>query len=95
MLLDAGVKVGIGLNEDWEVRDLGFSAGIAYNNGGGRLSKKEAVDLISTNVYEILGLKVPSAAESGHFVVSEGSPLEIGSRVRSVGSGRGKVAVFV
>lgn len=95
VLLDAGVKVGIGLNEDWEVRDLGFSAGIAYNNGGGRLSKKEAVDLISTNVYEILGLKVPSAAESGHFVVSEGSPLEIGSRVRSVGSGRGKVAVFV
>lgn len=93
-LLDAGVKVGIGLNEDWEVRDLGFSAGIAYNNGEGRLSKKEAVDLVSRNVFEILGVPVPSA-DSGHFVVSEGSPLEIGSRVRAVGSGHSNVAVFV
>lgn len=94
-LLDAGVKVGIGLREDWEVRDLAFSAGIAYRNGEGRLTEKGALDLIGKNVYEILGVKVPSELESGHFVVSEGSPLEIGSRLRAVGSGRGKVSLFV
>lgn len=94
-LLDAGVKVGIGLDEDWEVRVLGFSAGIAYHNGEGRLSEKKALDLVSRNIYEILGAEVPSAFESGHFVVSEGSPLDIGSRVKGIGSGNGKVAVFV
>lgn len=93
-LLDAGVRVAIGLKEDWEVRDLGFAAGTAWRNSGGKLSEKQALDLISTNVYEILGVKVKSAKESGHFVISEGSPLDIGSRVRAVSAGWGKMAVF-
>lgn len=93
-LVDAGVKVGIGLREDWEVRDLGFAAGTAYINGGGKLSEKEAIALVSTNPFEILGAEVPSALESGHFVVSEGSPLEIGSRVKAVGSGKEKITLY-
>lgn len=93
-LLDAGVKVGIGLHEDWEVRDLSFSAGIAYRNSEGRLSMKQAVDLVSNNIYEILGVEVPSSVASGHWVVSEGSPLEIGSRIKGIGFGNGKMALF-
>jgi imidazolonepropionase-like amidohydrolase len=98
-LLDAGVKVGIGLKEDWEVRDLVLAAGTAYENGEGRLTDRQALDLVSRNVLEILGVEeeVPGEMESagGHFVVSEGWPLGIESRVVAVGSGRGVVSLFV
>ncbi|KAF7551896.1 hypothetical protein G7046_g7586 [Stylonectria norvegica] len=94
-LIDAGVVVAIGLKEDSEVRDLGFAAGIVYKNAGGRLSEKAALDLVSSNVYTILGGDLDRPEISGHFIVSEGSPLEIGSRIKAVGSGRDKVAVFL
>lgn len=90
-LLDAGVLTAIGLEEDWLVRDLALLAGIAYHNGGGRLDEKEAMDLISTNIYKMLGISEP---KSGHFVVYEGSPLDIGGQIRAVGSGH-DVATFV
>lgn len=94
-LVEAGVVTAIGLEEDWLIRDLALLAGVAYKNGGGRLSEKSALDLISTNVYKMLGLeeKAESTGE-GHFVVFEGSPLEIGSRVKAVGGGLGRVSVF-
>lgn len=94
-LLDAGVVTAIGLKEDWELRDLGFAAGIAYKNGGGRLSEKEALDLVSTNIYKILGTELEAVEESGHFIVSEGSPLEVGARIKAVGSGKKIISVFV
>lgn len=94
-LVEAGVVTAIGLEEDWLIRDLALLAGRAYQNGGGRLSEKSALDLISTNVYEMLGLEAgKSDMEEGHFVVFEGSPLEIGSRVKAVGGGLGRVSVF-
>ncbi|EHK21476.1 carbohydrate esterase family 9 protein [Trichoderma virens Gv29-8] len=93
-LLDAGVTVAIGLPEDWYVRDLGFEAGTAYHNGNGRLTEKTALDLVSVNVHRILGGKLPEAQAKSHFIVSEGSPLEIGSRIKAVGAGRDRVAVF-
>lgn len=91
-LISAGVTTAIGLQEDWMVRDLGLLAGIAYQNGEGRVGEKEALDLVSSNVYRILGGEVKDDA---HFIVHEGNPLEIGSRVKAVGSGNGRVAVFV
>ncbi|KAM0201090.1 hypothetical protein ACHAPA_008165 [Fusarium lateritium] len=94
-LVDAGVKVAIGLQEDWQLRDLGFSAGTAFKNGGGRLSEKEAIDLVSTNIYKILGADEASSEDSRHFMVTEGSPLEIGSRLKAVGHGRDEVSVFI
>ncbi|UZP35302.1 hypothetical protein NXS19_003118 [Fusarium pseudograminearum] len=94
-LLDAGVTVAIGLHEDWELRDLGFAAGTAYKNGGGRLKEKEAVDLVSTNIYKILGADEKVTKDPGHFMVTEGSPLEIGSRLKAVGHGRDQVSVFI
>ncbi|KAK0388346.1 hypothetical protein NLU13_4591 [Sarocladium strictum] len=91
-LLSAGVTAAIGLKEDWMVRDLGLQAGVAYHNGEGRVSEAEALDLVSTNVYKILGGEIK---EDTHFVVHEGSPLDIGSRVKAVASGNGRVSVFV
>ncbi|KAM0280544.1 hypothetical protein ACHAQH_003989 [Verticillium albo-atrum] len=93
VLVDAGVTTAIGLEEDWLIRDLALLAGIAYYNGGGRLSEKEALDLVSTNVYELLGVK-ESARDEGHFLVFEGSPLDISSRVRAVGNGRKDILVM-
>jgi hypothetical protein len=94
-LVDAGVKVAIGLQEDWQLRDLGFSAGTAFKNGGGRLSEKEAIDLVSANIYKILGADEASSEDYRHFMVTEGSPLEIGSRLKAVGHGRDQVSVFI
>ncbi|KAK2057246.1 amidohydrolase [Colletotrichum caudatum] len=94
-LLDAGVLAAIGLEEDWLIRDLGLLAGIAKKNGNGRLSEKKALDLVSSNIYEILGIKEPESENGRHFAVYEGSPLDIEGRIRAVGSGRDTVSVFV
>ncbi|KAK8155039.1 hypothetical protein BKA80DRAFT_304450 [Phyllosticta citrichinensis] len=96
-LVDAGVLTAIGTAEDWEARDLGLMAGVAFANGEGRLSEQDALALISANVYKILGLDkgdVGARRSKGDFVVYEGSPLEIRSRVVAVGSGQGVVSVF-
>lgn len=93
-LLDAGVVTALGLEEDWVIRDLALWAGWAYANGGGRLTEESALDLISANVYRMLGLEEPKGKQEEHFVVFEGSPLEIGSRVKAVGGGLGRVSVF-
>lgn len=93
-LLDAGVLIGISVEEVWETRDLGLLAGIAYANSEGRLSFKEALDLIGANFYKMLGIE--GVAESGRgvdWVVWEGSPLEIGGRIRGMG-GQDKVFVW-
>ncbi|KAK7515708.1 amidohydrolase [Phyllosticta citriasiana] len=82
-LVDAGVLTAIGTVEDWEARDLGLIAGIAYANGEGKLSEQDALDLISTN------------NPRNDFVVYEGSPLEIRSRVVALGSGQGVLSVFM
>ncbi|GJN78264.1 hypothetical protein PLIIFM63780_001757 [Purpureocillium lilacinum] len=96
-LLDAGVTVGVGLPEDWRVRDLGLEAGTALRNGAGRLNEREALALVGENIHKILGVKEHEdrGAERTHFVVSEGSPLEIGGRIKAVGTGRGEVLVYV
>ncbi|OTB06398.1 hypothetical protein M426DRAFT_318806 [Hypoxylon sp. CI-4A] len=94
VLVAAGVHVAIGIDEDWLVRDVGLLAGIAHKNSQGKLSEKDALDLVSDNVYELLGLE--GIEDESEFVVFEGSPLEIGSRVQAVGSGlRDEVMVFV
>ncbi|KAI8948745.1 amidohydrolase [Xylaria longipes] len=95
-LIEAGVLVAIGLEEDWIVRDLGLLAGIAYKNSGGKIDQSQALDLVGANVYKLLGLKESAASKEGvnEFVVFEGNPLEVGSHVRAVGAGLGEVKVF-
>ncbi|KAJ0338995.1 hypothetical protein COL154_010480 [Colletotrichum chrysophilum] len=85
VLVNAGVLTAIGLEEDWLIRDLGLLAGVAYANGGHRISETAALDLISRNIYDMLGL---ADEERDHFMISSGHPLEIGSRVKAVGNGQ-------
>jgi imidazolonepropionase-like amidohydrolase len=84
ILLDAGVDLGIGVEETWETRDLGLLAGIAFANSEGRLSFDEAVDLVGANFLKLLGLE-ESKSDPGDWVIWEGSPLEIGGRVKAIG----------
>ncbi|CAD0022797.1 unnamed protein product [Aureobasidium pullulans] len=92
-LLESQVRVAIGVEEVWETRDLAFAAGIALKNSQGRLSEQQALDLVSTNFYEFLGLEVPKA--KSEFVIYEHSPLEIGSRVVAIADGSGKTDVWL
>lgn len=89
----AGVKVAIGTTEDWQTRNLYLSAGIAYANGGGKISEKEAIAFVASNIYEMLGLEDKSEPLR-EFAVFEGSPLEIDGRIRGVADGRGRVTVW-
>ena len=84
VLLDSGVLVAIGVEEAWETRELGWLAGWARTNGGGRLTEVDAFDLVGRNLYKMLGLKEHSHKDE--WVVWEGSPLEIGCKIRAVGS---------
>ncbi|KAI0533851.1 amidohydrolase [Xylaria digitata] len=94
-LIEAGVLVAIGLEEDWVVRDLGLLAGIAYKNGGAKIDEGQALDLVGANVYKLLGLEdSETSRDVDEFVVFEGSPLEVGARVRAVADGLGEVKVF-
>lgn len=83
-LLDAGVLVGISVEETWETRDLGLLAGIAYANSEGRLKLEQGLDLVGRNVYQALGIHEANVFGSEEWVIWEGSPLEIGGRVRAV-----------
>ncbi|KAI2634617.1 amidohydrolase [Xylaria nigripes] len=94
-LVDAGVLVAIGIEEDWLIRDMGLLAGIAYKNSNGKIDESQALNLVGANVYKMLGLESSEiSGEFEEFVVFEGNPLEIGSRVRAVGNGLGKVEIF-
>ena len=92
-LLDAGVLTAIGTPGDFLVYELALLAGTSYWNGGGRLSEKEALDLLSANIYKLFDLEEPSVKE-GHFVVYEGHPLDIGSRVKAVAGGTSQISVY-
>lgn len=74
VLLDAGVKIGVSNWEDTNnhIRNSIWEASwIAGPN-----NQTLALDLVSRNIEEILGL--PSAKD---FVIYEGSPFEFGSKV--------------
>lgn len=90
----AGVKIAISTKEDWETRDLALKAGIAHANSGGKISEKEAWSMVSSNLYEMLGLVGKQDSSEGGFVVYDGNPLEINSRIRAVADGSGKVTVW-
>ncbi|KAF8664356.1 hypothetical protein AX16_000728 [Volvariella volvacea WC 439] len=60
-LLAAGVTVGIGCQEIWEARNLPFDLGWAAIESGGKMSKKDAIALASTNLNKLLGIKIDDA----------------------------------
>ena len=90
----AGVKVAIGTKEDWETRDLYLSAALRMLMVVEMISEKDALAFVSSNIYEMLGLKREKEHGNNEFVVFDGNPLKINSRIRAVADGRGKVSVW-
>lgn len=90
-LHDAGVTVAIGINEGWQSRSLALDVASIHHNSNGKISAREALKLISSNVHKILGIKENT---EGHFLVHEGSPVDITSRIIAVSGGTGSVSVF-
>lgn len=93
-LLDAGVLVGISVEETWETRDLGLLAGIALANSEGRLELEQGLDLVGKNIYKALRINEPKALSGEEWVVWEGSPLEIGGRVRAISGMNGRMDIW-
>ncbi|KAL1596289.1 hypothetical protein SLS60_008934 [Paraconiothyrium brasiliense] len=93
-LLDAGVLVGISVEETWETRDLGLLAGIAYANSEGRLTLDQGLDLVGRNVYKALNIDDSNVPGSDEWIVWEGSPLETGGRVRAISGLSGRMDVW-
>ncbi|EME49587.1 hypothetical protein DOTSEDRAFT_164108 [Dothistroma septosporum NZE10] len=90
----AGVQVAIGVDEDWEARDLFLQAGIVQVNSGGKINETEALGLVSSNIYDILGINEGKDGGLGEFSVFEGNPLTTNSQLRVVADGRGSVAAW-
>ncbi|KAG9316540.1 composite domain of metallo-dependent hydrolase [Chiua virens] len=87
-LLAHGVKVGIGILEQWSARNTRFDAAWAALESHGRISKSEAIALASTNLEELLGVQ-PSASLSGDLVATRGgSILDLEAQVVGVISSR-------
>ena len=93
-LYAAGVKVAIATKEDWETRDLALLAGIAHANSGGKIGEDAAWAMVSSNIYEMLGLTATRSDPQHEFVAFDGNPLKIDSRVRAVADGRGEVTAW-
>lgn len=93
ILHEAGVKFGLaisGFEGDSHIFNLPLEAGWAAKYAG--LSDAQAVDLVSTNLEEILGLGSEGDGEKRDWVVWEGNPLRFGaSVVLSVDGERGEV----
>lgn len=94
VLLDAGVLLGISVEELSDSRNLGLLAGIAHANSEGRLSFEDALGLVSGNLEKALEVQKDAATEKGEWVIWEGSPLQIGGRVRGIG-GLGRASLWV
>lgn len=90
----AGVKVAIGVDEDWEARDLFLQAGIVRTNSMGKINDTEALGMVSSKIWEMVGLEGHEEGSLNEFVVHEGDPLGIESRVRVVVDGMGGVKVW-
>ncbi|KAF1993554.1 amidohydrolase [Amniculicola lignicola CBS 123094] len=99
ILIAAGVLVGISVEEIWETRDLALAAGIAYANSQGALSFEQAINLVSKNIDTMLRMGIEDGkgeedmGNTRDWVIWEGSPLEIGGKIRCVG-GEGHALVW-
>lgn len=84
-----GVKVGLGILEECDARLTRFDSVWAYAAAPTVFSRQDAIDLVSTNLVEVLGLKdglqANEAVDLG-FVAYEGDMFSFEGRVRAVRS---------
>lgn len=68
-LAAAGVKTALGVPEEWQVRTLLWEAAWAVRNSNGKLGRKDAVAMLSSNVEQMFGLT--SKGKKAVFVAHE------------------------
>lgn len=104
-LASNGVKVGLGIAEEWQARNTRNDAAWVYANNPEVFSKQQAIELVSTNLEQLLGVKSKSdksskldmqeGAEGESWVAWEGDWFSLEARVRGVRSeGSGTVDLF-
>jgi hypothetical protein len=91
--------VGLGINEEWMARNTRNDAAWAYANSPHTFSKKEALDLVSSNLEILLGLESREFSSAGDhrkgWVAWEGDWTTFEGRVRAVrAEGGGPVDLF-
>ena len=89
-LASNGVKVGLGIAEEWQARNTRNDAAWEYASNPEVFSKQQAIELVSTNLESLLGVKAKSVdsemEESGSWVAWEGDWFSMEARVRGVRS---------
>ena len=83
-LTSRGVKVGLGIMEEWEARNIRNDAAWTFASGG--FSKAQAIDLVSSNLAELLGLDDRESVRNTDWVAYQGDFFSLEGKVRAVGS---------
>ncbi|GAA5854825.1 hypothetical protein JCM8547_004085 [Rhodosporidiobolus lusitaniae] len=94
MLHEAGVKLALGVQEEYQVRGLLWEAAWAQKLTEGRISRKEAVEFVSTNLEEMFRIDTEQAGKV-EFVAFERDPFEFGSRLVAASTADGRVKLFL
>ncbi|GAA5841787.1 hypothetical protein JCM11251_004064 [Rhodosporidiobolus azoricus] len=99
VLHEAGVKVAIGVQEEWQLRGLLWEVAWAQRLTDGRVSRKQAVEWVTTAFDELFDLKEnkEQGASAGkvEFVAYERDPFEFGSRLVAASTADGRVKLFL
>ncbi|KAF8844379.1 composite domain of metallo-dependent hydrolase [Paxillus ammoniavirescens] len=83
-LVEHGVTVGIGIIESWDARNSRFDLTWAALEAGGKLSRKQAIKLASTNLEKLLTGSVPSAEMSDLIALEGGDIFDLESKVVAI-----------
>ncbi|BGP18790.1 hypothetical protein JCM10213_003446 [Rhodosporidiobolus nylandii] len=89
----AGVKVALGSLEEHEHRALIWEAAWAQRISDGRVSREDAVEMVTSNLEELLGFD--DEGRDGEWVAFERDPFEFGSRMVAASTVDGKVKLFL
>jgi hypothetical protein len=91
-----GVKVGLGINEEWMARNTRYDAAWVHLSDPETVSRQAALDMASVNLVELLGLdSVDTERDTGKsWAAYEGDVFTMESRARAVRSHGGLVDVY-
>ncbi|GAA5993130.1 hypothetical protein JCM10908_001303 [Rhodotorula pacifica] len=96
ILHQAGVRIALGVEEEWQPSSLLWEAAWVHKLSRGQISRTEAVKLVSAKVAEIFGLpQLGSGTDERltELVAYEGNPFEFGARALAA-FGSGEIKIF-
>ncbi|KIK81164.1 hypothetical protein PAXRUDRAFT_15392 [Paxillus rubicundulus Ve08.2h10] len=83
-LVGHGVTVAIGIIESWDARNSRFDIAWAALEAGGKLSRKQAIKLVSTNLQKLLTGSVASAEMSDLIALEGGDIFDLETKVVAI-----------